>query len=106
MMRKFFAVLRKTGSAAPFSFSFDSKDVGTAIDKMLNDAGVKNSAHEVDEYELLEVIDGTRYIPVAQKFKTTGGIVPYTPKTIDHRATIPLPSGEKEYTPYHSLVKG
>ena len=103
-MRKFFAVLRKYNSAAPFSFSFEATDVGTAIDKMLNDAGVKNSAHEVDEYELLEVIDGTRYIPVAQKFKSTG-IVPYTPKQTEHRPTIPLPKGEQEYTPYHSLVE-
>lgn len=104
-MRKFFAVLRKVGGAAPFSFSFEATDVGTAIDKMLSDAGVKNSAHEVDEYELLEVLDDTRYIPVAQKFKTTGGIVPYTPKPIDHRVTIPSPTGEQEYTPYHSLVE-
>ena len=104
MMRKFFAVLRKYNSAAPFSFSFEATDVGTAIDKMLKDAGVTKSTLEVDEYELLEVIDGTRYIPVAQKFKTTGGIVPYTPKPIDHRATIPSPTGEQEYTPYHKLV--
>ena len=105
MMRKFFAVLRKYNSAAPFSFSFEAKDVGTAIDKMLKDAGVTKSTLEVDEYELLEVIDGTRYIPVAQKFKSTG-IVPYTPKHVELRPTIPSPEGEQQYTPYHSLVKG
>lgn len=105
-MRKFFAVLRKTGSAAPFSFSFESKDVGTAIDKMLSDAGITRCTLEVDEYELLEIIDGTKYIPVAQKFKTTGGIVPYTPKNVEQRTPIPSPSGEQEYTPYHSLVAG
>lgn len=103
-MRKFFAVLRKYNSAAPFSFSFEATDVGTAIDKMLKDAGVTKSTLEVDEYELLEVIDGTRYIPVAQKFKSTG-IVPYTPKQAEHRPTIPSPKGEQEYTPYHSLVE-
>lgn len=103
MMRKFFAVLRKYNSAAPFSFSFEATDVGTAIDKMLKDAGVTKSTLEVDEYELLEVIDGTRYIPVAQKFKSTG-IVPYTPRD-DHRTPLPSPKGEQEYTPYHSLVE-
>lgn len=105
-MRKFFAVLRKVGGAAPFSFSFESKDVGTAVDKMLKDAGVNSSAHEVDEYELLEIIDGNRYVPVAQKFKTTGGVVPYTPKLVDHRSIIPSPKGEQLYTSYHSLVTG
>lgn len=105
-MRKFFAVLRKVGAGAPFSFSFESKDVGTAVDKMLKDAGVVRSTLEVDEYELLEVIEGNRYVPVAQKFKTAGGIVPYTPKHVEQRAIIPSPSGEQEYTPYHSLVAG
>ena len=104
-MRKFFAVLRKVGGAAPFSFSFESKDVGTAVDKMLKDAGVVRSTLEVDEYELLEVIDGNRYVPVAQKFKTTGGsMTSHTCAT--PRPSIPSPSGEKEYTPYNSLVAG
>lgn len=105
-MRKFFAVLRKYNSPSPYSFSFVAATVPLAIDEMLEQAGVGKSTTEVEEYEILEVLTGNRYIPVAQKIKTKGSIVAYTPKRAEQRTPIPSPSGEQEYTPYHSLVAG
>ena len=101
-MREFFCILRKFNSGAPYTFTLKAATVELALDKMLEQTGVRSSSMEVEEYEVLEVLDGNRYIPVAQKFKQNNkGIQVYQPSP---RPVIPLPSGEKEYTPYHKLV--
>lgn len=67
MMREFFAIVRLKDSTSAITFSFKEDTVLKAIDEMYRKSGAR-AYFDIDEYELLEVIEVNKYVPVSQKF--------------------------------------
>lgn len=67
-MPKYYGVCRTHDGAGPISFSYEADDVPKAIDKFLAFCGISRS-HPDDEYEIF-LVDGVKYYPVSQKFKS------------------------------------
>ena len=68
MMNKYFAVYKQGGDARGRSVTISAPNVGAALDEMMKQVG-KTRSDDDDEYDLYEVVDGLKYVPVAAKFK-------------------------------------
>ena len=68
MMNKYWAIYKQAGDGRGRAINITAPNVGAALDDMMKQLG-KARTEDDDEYDLYEIIDDVRYVPVAAKYK-------------------------------------
>lgn len=105
-MPNYFAIIRLKRNDAPLKMSFQAHGTSKAILEMLKGAGC-SSISEVKEYEILEILENNKYVPVAARYppgsESLGRNWAPTTESAPPKESVtppPVPSAEPSYQSY------